>query len=194
MKVDDKNVLDRASNGRESILLRSRQLYGPGAMVLDIDHVPQIGCGARPRAFLADNDNREIVPIDIYPWQNHMGMVTTSNCTGIHTLNCNSNKFQKCYVRFGTPSETATDFFNDIDGVVVTAQWREDEINMWIHTRRDLQRMVRQDDAPQNPLLGPRFDTGRLGLPLVALNRTRSLCGEYKTPIFPKEMRIVSIH
>jgi len=59
MKVDDNTVLNQASTGRDSVSIRSRQAYGPGAIMFDIDHAPENGCGARPRAFLIDNDNRK---------------------------------------------------------------------------------------------------------------------------------------
>jgi len=119
-------------------------------------------------------------------------MLTTSNCTGQNKFGCNSNKFQACYVRFGTTSDPATDYLNDIEGVVMTVQWKEDEVNMWINGRRELQRLVANgaEDSARAALMGDSFDTKSLKLPWVALNRTRSLCGEYRTPIFPKEMRI----
>jgi len=192
VRVDDRSVLTNRANGRDSVSVRSQQSYGPGVMILDIDHIPELGCGARPRALLIDKDNREIVPIDLYGWQNHMGMMTTSNCSGTNMLNCNSNKFQACFVRFGSRDEPAVDFFNDIDGVVITVQWREEEVNMWVSSRRDMPRITGKNtpDSSKTPIMGRTFDTKLLKEPWVSLNRTQSLCGEYRTPIFPRDMKI----
>jgi hypothetical protein len=177
------------------VSIRSQQSYGPGLIILDIDHIPEMGCGARPRAMLIDKDNREIVPIDLYGWQNHMGMLTTSNCTGSNWFGCNSNKFQACYVRHGSRGEPAVDFLNEADGIVVSVQWREDEINMWISSRRDIRRIngSTNGDSSRNPIMGRSFDTKLLKEPWVSFNRTRSLCGEYRTPIFPKDMKLVGL-
>jgi hypothetical protein len=195
IKVDETSMLSPNALGRDSVSLRSRQSYGPGAMIMDIDHIPDNGCGARPRAYLMDNDNRQILPLDLYARQNHMGMLTTSNCTGSNMFGCNSNKFQACFVRFGTNTEPAVGFLNELDGLVMTVQWREDEVNMWINSRKEIRQMLSNgaEDSAKAPIFGKTFDTKVLNTPWVDLNRTTSLCGTYRTPIFPKDMKIVSM-
>jgi hypothetical protein len=199
LKVDDKTVLDpNRDPGRDSVSMRSRKAYGPGTIVMDIDHVPDVGCGARPRAILIDNDNREVVPIDLYNFQNHIGMLTTSNCTGGNTFGCNANKFQACYVKFGAKEDSAVDYLNEIEGMVITVQWRVDEINIWINSRKELHRMSNttaadEETAGSIPVVGKAFDTAILKEPWVSFNRTKSICGLYRTPIFPKDLKIVSL-